>query len=81
MYACMYIYIYIYIYINYIIYIYIYMYVYVCMDNIKVWVSYKMQSRFQQKMYLVYLTWNCLLLRASKTDHSNLHFYYHNCFL
>ena len=28
-------------------------YVCVCMDNIKVWVSCKMQSRFQLKMYLV----------------------------
>ena len=28
--------------------------VYACMDNIKVWVSFKMQSSFQQKMCLVY---------------------------
>ena len=46
------------------IYIYIYVCVcvcmYVCMDNIKVWVSCKMQSRFQQKMRLVYHGQNCL---------------------
>ena len=68
------------------IYIYIYIYVYVCLcvcvyGYIKVWVSYKIQSRFQQKMCLVYHEQNCLLLSKFKTGNLNLLFYCHNCFL
>ena len=54
--------------------------IYACMDNNKVWVSCKMQSRFQEKMCLVYQKQNCLLLRPRKADNLNLLFYYHNCF-
>ena len=56
-------------------------YVCVCMDDIKVWVSCKMQSRFQQKMCLAYHAQNCLMLRTGKTGNLNLLFYYHDCFL
>ena len=88
---CIYIYnisTYIYIYNIYIqilsyIYIYVCVCVYVVMDNIKVWVSCKMQWRFQQKMCVVYHAQNCLLpvVKDSKTSNVNLLFYYHNCFL
>ena len=64
------------------IYIYIYIYMFVCVYGyIKVWVSLKMQSRFQQKMCLVYHTQNCLFLSTFKTGNLNLLFYCHNCFL
>ena len=67
-------------------YIYIYMCVCVCVcvcvyKYIKVWVSSKMQSRFQQKICLVYHAQNCLFLSAFKTNNLNLLFYCHNCFL
>ena len=67
------------------IYIYVcvcvYMCVYVCIDNIKIWVSCKLQTKFQQKMCLVYHAQNCLLLGTDKTGSLNLLFSYHNCFL
>ena len=46
---------------------------------IKVWVSYKIQSRFQQKMCLVYREQNCLFLSTFETGNLNLFFYCHNC--
>ena len=70
------------------IYIYIYIYISVCVcvcacvyGYIKVWVSDKMQSRFQQKMCLVYRARNCLFLSTFETGNLNLLCYYHNCFL
>ena len=48
---------------------------------IKVWVSGKMQSRFQQKMCLVYHAQNWFFLSTFKTGNLNLLFYCHNCFL
>ena len=68
----------------------IYIYICVCVracvcvcvyGYIKVWVSCKMQSRFQQKMYLVYHAQNCLFLSRFETGNLNLLFYCHNCFL
>ena len=48
---------------------------------IKVWVSCKIQSRFQQKICLAYSTQNCQFLRTFKTANLNLLLYCHNCFL
>ena len=53
---------------------------------INVLVSGKMQSRFQQKMCLVYRAQNCLFLSTFETSNLNLLFYCHsyfkkNCFL
>ena len=45
---------------------------------IYIYISCKMQSRFQQKMHLVYHTQNCLLWGRGNL---NCLFYYHNCFL
>ena len=68
----------------------IYIYICVCVracvcvcvyGYIKVWVSCKMQSRFQQKMYLVYHAQNCLFLSRFETGNLNLLFYCHNCLL
>ena len=52
-----------------------------CYGYIKVWESCKMQSRFQQKMCLVYHAKNCLFLSTFKTCNLNLLFHCHNCFL
>ena len=48
---------------------------------IKVWVSCKMQSRFQEKTSLVCHAQNCLFFNTFKTVNLNLFFYCHNCFL
>ena len=59
-----------------------YIYMSACVYGyIKVWVSCKMQSRFQQKMCLVYHAQNCLFLSTFETGNLNLLFYCHNCFL
>ena len=75
--------------VNYYMYVCVRVCVYVCCvcmcvcvyGYIKVWVSGKMQSRFQQKMCLVYHAQNCPFLSTFETGNLNLLFYCHNCFL
>ena len=68
--------------VNYYMYVCVRVCVYVCCvcmcvcvyGYIKVWVSGKMQSRFQQKMCLVYHAQNCPFLSTFETGNLNLFF-------